>query len=299
MNADDLRIFGLVANASSLAAAAREMGLPKATVSRRLARLEASVGGRLFDRAAGRLRLTALGETLQGPAEQARLATIAALSAAEAAVSEPRGLVRVSSPRLFGQRMIAPELGNLVRQFPQLRVELILNQEPQDPLRGAFDISIWVVVPTNPELVVRRLGSVQTGLFLPAEVEPVGIDDLNALGRFTLASPAAPNWHLVRDAESITISGPVRAVANDPEAQLAMLLSAGYGIALLPLFLASPLVSEGKLQQILGDWRTPEVPFYSVMPPGRGAVPAVRAIIDRLHRRLKRADAWISTETAD
>jgi DNA-binding transcriptional LysR family regulator len=95
------------------------------------------------------------------------------------------------------------------------------------------------------------------------------------------------------------ISGPVRAVANDPEAQLAMLLSAGDGIALLPLFLAAPLVREGRLRQVLEDWRTPDVPFYSVMPPGRGAVPAVRAIIDRLHQRLRQPDAWVSTEAAD
>lgn len=66
------------------------------------------------------------------------------------------------------------------------------------------------------------------------------------------------------------ISGSVRAVANDPETQLAMLLSAGDGIALLPVFLAAPLVREGRLQLVLEDWRTPDVPLYSVMPPGRG-----------------------------
>ena len=299
LSADDLRIFSLVARAASLASASREMGLPKATVSRRLARLETAVGGRLFDRTAGRLRLTALGESLRAPAEQARLATVAALSAAEAAASEPRGLIRVSSPRLFGQRMIAPELGRLLTEFPRLRAELVLNQEPQDPLRSAFDLSIWVVEPTNPELVVRRVGSVQTGLFLPAQLKAADLDDLNSLGRFTLGAPAAPDWQLVRDSETLMISGPVRAVANDPEAQLAMLLSAGDGIALLPLFLAAPLVREGRLQRVLEDWRTPDVPFYSVMPPGRGAVPAVRAIIDRLHQRLRQADAWVSTEAAD
>lgn len=63
---------------------------------------------------------------------------------------------------------------------------------------------------------------------------------------------------------------------------LAMLLAAGNGIALLPLFLASPMVREGKLRPVVEDWRTPDVPFYSVMPPGRGAVPAVRAIINGL-----------------
>ncbi|NHK27203.1 LysR family transcriptional regulator [Parvularcula flava] len=123
-NLTDLHGFGLIASAGGLSPAARRFGVPKATLSRALHRLETAAGAPLFDRVGRGLRLTPLGESLLPAAEKA----LTLLSTAEEAVrigqSEPSGRLRIAASALSGQKLLAPVLARLAERYPAVSVTI-------------------------------------------------------------------------------------------------------------------------------------------------------------------------------
>ncbi len=295
---DDLVAFGDIASTGGVAAAARATGIAKATLSRRLLRLEAAAGGKLFDRVGRSLKLTALGQSLSAAARAAHLARIAAESAIEAASGPPQGRIRIGSPVLFAQRILAPALGAVLRTHPAVDAEIVLDQKPQDPLRSALDLCVRIGQPeTDNALIVRRIATLESGVFVAAGENVRAImapSDLSRLERIIVGPPGDTTWRLDRGEETARIQSSPRATVNDPASALALLLARDRGAIILPRFLVGPELNSGRLREVLTDWRAQPVNIFALMPPGRGDVPAVRAILDALIQRLKTRRAWES-----
>lgn len=286
---NDLLIFACVAELGSFSRAADKLGLPKSTVSRRLAALEQRLSERLLLRTTRRQVLTEFGEQLLGHARQVadEVAAVAALSAHRQA--EPSGLLRVSMPSDFANVLLADTLAAFVALHPALSLELDLSQRRVDLIGEGFDVAVRIgELGDDALLAARGLKVLSNGLYaapayLAEHGQPRVPQDLLGHDAVHLAhaSGEAAAWSLSRGTEQWTGTARGRLKANSPEL-LIRLASAGAGIAAVPDLLALPEVRRGRLQRVLPEWCLPSHTVWAVFP-GRKLMPTkTRAFVDML-----------------
>lgn len=286
---NDLLIFASVAEWGSFSRAAARLGLPKSTISRRLAALEHRLGERLLLRTTRRQALTEFGQQLLGHARQVadEVEAVTALSAHRQAA--PSGRLRVSMPSDFANVLLADTLAAFVALHPAITLELDLSPRRVDLLGEGFDVAVRMGdLPDDRLLAARQLKVLTNGLYaapgyLAEHGRPATPDDL--LGHAAVRLPG-PNgepepWALTRGGERWEGLPPGRLLANSPEL-LIRLAAAGSGIAAVPDVLAVADVSRGRLQRVLPGWSLPAHTAWAVFP-GRKLMPTkTRAFIDML-----------------
>jgi len=292
---EGLAVFAKVAELRSFAAAAAELQLSKATVSKVVSRLEARLGARLFNRTSRRLALTDAGQQLVGRAQQILADGEAAESEALAQSSVPRGTVRLAAPMSFGLQRVAPLLPDFLAANPEVSVDLHLSDQMVDIIGEGFDAALRIGALPDSSLLAQRLCGVQTLLvaapaYFARRARPNHPLQLAEHACFTYAYQLTPDtWRFTGksgEAASIRPHGPLR--ANNGDAFLPSLLG-GLGIGLLPDFIVGEAISNGTLEIVLPDWSTPASSLHWVTPPG-GHKPArvdalARFLAERLGRR--------------
>lgn len=270
--------FNLVARHGGFGKAARAAGRPKATLSRRVAELEASLGIRLFERGARTLRLTEEGRTLSERAGHL-LAELEETAAAIASGGErPRGRLRVSAPLLFSQTAMGKIAGAFSLRYPDVRLEVSTEDRAVDMIEEGFDLVIRVN-PSPDESLIGRI-------FLR--------DRLVVVASPGLARPAANEAAraVVRSAgdrlpwELKTPVGPAK-IAVEPVLALSSLIMvrdavrAGVGAGRLPISLVSHDLADGTLVH-WGDIAGPEIALWTLYPSRRLLSARVAAFLDYL-----------------
>lgn len=290
---NDLVIFAQVAERGSFSRAAEALGLPKSTVSRRLAGLEQRLGERLLRRTTRRQSLTEFGLQLLEHARQvvAEVDAVAALSAHRQAT--PSGRLRVSMPSDLATLLLAESLARFAVEYPAVTLELDLSPRRVDLLAENFDLAVRMgELPSDASLAARRLAVFANGLYaspvyLSTHGQPQHPDELprhraiRLLGRQGDALP----WHLVQGSHHWHGHPPGGLVANSPDL-LIRLAAAGGGIAAVPDRFAEPQVQHGQLVRVLPDWHPPAHDAWAVFPERRLMPTKTRAFIDLLHRDL-------------
>lgn len=240
---DDLRIFLAATRAHSLTAAAGQLGIDAATVSRRVARLETALRATLFVRSAGGLQLTAAGSRLFETGLEAEAAMASAGRAGETDVVG--GTVRISVAEGFGAAIIAPALPRLREQRPDLRIELAATAGFLSPSRREVDIAVTLSAPSSSRVVVEPLTDYQLGLYASAAyLDRAGTPaDAADLQRFDLVGYVddliyAPE---LRYLDEIHPALRPALSSSSIRAQQEM-VAAGGGVGVLPCFLAEGLV---------------------------------------------------------
>lgn len=288
-----LAIFAKVVELRSFAAAASELALSKATVSKAVTRLEARLGARLFNRTSRRLALTDAGRTLAGRAAQLLVDGEAAETEALAQSAAPRGLVRLAVPMTFGIKVLAPLLPEFLTQYPDVSIDLHLSDAMVDLIGEGFDIGVRIASLPDSSLVARRLCAmprytVAAPAYLEKHGRPTHPMHLAQHRCFAYAYLSTPNlWHYTNAAgeqASVRPSGPLR--VNNGEAVLPALM-AGLGIADLPDFIIGDAIATKQLEVILPDWKQTEGAVHLVMPPGGPRPARVEALIEFLAERLR------------
>ena len=289
----DLLIFARVAELGSFSRAADRLGLPKSTVSRRLAGLEHRVGERLLLRTTRRQTLTEFGLQMLEHARQVafEVDAAAALSAHRQAV--PGGRLRVSMPSDFANLLLTESLAAFVAMHPAISLELDLSPRRVDLLGEGFDLAVRVGdLPDDTLLAARRLVVFPGGLFaapdyLAEHGEPRHPDELahhGAVRQLQANGEPAP-WTLVQGDQRWEGVPPGRASANSPEL-LIRLARAGVGIVAVPDYFAQRDVRQGRLRRVLPGWCPPSHTAWAVFP-GRKLMPAkTRVFIDMLQASL-------------
>jgi DNA-binding transcriptional LysR family regulator len=287
-----LAIFAKVVELRSFAAAATELALSKATVSKAVGRLEERLGARLFNRTSRRLALTDAGRTLAVRAAQLLADGEAAESEALAQSAAPRGLVRLAVPMTFGVKVLAPLLPDFLAQYPDVAVDMHLSDAMVDLIGEGFDIGVRIASLPDSSLVARRLcamprHTVAAPSYLERYGRPTHPMHLAQHRCFAYAYLSTPNvWHFTNAAgEEATVrpSGQLR--VNNGEAVLPALI-AGLGIADLPDFIVGDAIAAGQVEVILKDWKQTEGAVHLVMPPGGPRPARVEALIAFLADRL-------------
>jgi DNA-binding transcriptional LysR family regulator len=291
LQADDLLLFARVADEGSFSRAAERVGLPKSTVSRRLAALEADLGERLLLRTTRKLTLTDFGHHVLAHARQVADEVEAAASLAQHRQVEPSGRLRVSMPGDFANLVLSQLLADFIARHPAITLEVDITPRRVDLIGENFDLAIRMGdLADDASLAARRLAVLSVGLYAsPAYIarqgspsEPEALMEHEALRLLTRTGEPAP-WVLSRGEMHLEGIPPGRATINSPEL-LMRLARAGAGIAAVPDHFAEPYVRSGELQPLLADWRLPATVAWAVFP-GRRLMPArTRALLDALER---------------
>jgi DNA-binding transcriptional LysR family regulator len=286
------RAFVRVAEAGSFSAVAREMGTTQPAVSRQVAALEDHLGARLIQRSTRRLTLTEDGREFLAQARHALEAFEESLASVGRQQRRPAGLVRIGAPLVFGRRSLAPRIPRLLARYPELSVDLRFSGARQDLISEGLDLVIRPGEVGDTSLVARRLGSfailtVASAEYLDRHGEPARPQDLathecvifdrDENGRI---------WHFEGPggAASVRVQG---RFASDSIDAIREAVLAGVGIAVLPAWLVSEALTEGRVRPVLQDWPRPRLPLHVVYPSRRHLPPRTRAVIDFLVQEFR------------
>lgn len=300
---NDIVVFARVTEAGSFTAAARLLGMPKTTVSRRIAALEREVGVRLIQRTTRSLTLTDAGRVYYQQSSQA-LRTIedANLRLAEAR-AEPTGTIRISAPVGFGGYFLTSTVFDFLSAHPKTKVELRLTDDTLNLVENGIDLAFRTGILPDSTLVARKLGSSYRVLcaspdYLARRGVPAIPADL-ARHHCVIAGPSTTGAHWVlagsNGEETVTVDG--RFAANEMQAVFAAAV-AGLGIAQLPHAMAEVPIKDGRLRRILDDYTTPAGGLYVVYPSSRHLSPLVKAFIELATRKLDAAGTGANGEAA-
>lgn len=286
---NDLLLFARVVDEGSFTAAAERLDLPKSTVSRRVAALEAGLGERLLLRTTRKLTVTDFGRSILEHAHQVADEVAAASQLAQHRQIEPSGRLRVSMPADFANLILAELLAGFVARYPAITLEIDLSPRRVDLVGENFDVAIRMgALPDDASLAARKLAAFATGLFAaPSYLKrrgtpatPAALMQHDALLLLTRSGdPMA--WTLTRGTEVWNGLPPGRATVNSPEV-LTRLARLGSGITIVNSHFATPYVTSGELVPVLPDWSPPVATAWAVFP-GRRLMPArARVFIDAL-----------------
>jgi len=288
VNLNDLQFFVQAVENGSFAAAARRLGVPKSTVSKRVGELEARLGARLIHRTSRSFSLTDLGRDFF---EHARASVIEAENAeniVRTRLGEPSGTVRLTTSVPTAQFTLAPLLDALSERYPKLLLSLHVTDRFVDIVQEGFDIAIRSHQQPLPDsaLVQRRLAVHDFHVVAaPAYLEKHGTPERpENLGdhRAIVSNPAETTWRL-RGAGGAVEDVPVQPVmAADEPFVLLKAAAAGIGITVLPTSVYLPAVEDGTLRRILRDWTVGRITTTILIPHRRGQLPSVRAVVDFL-----------------
>ncbi|WEK04721.1 MAG: LysR substrate-binding domain-containing protein [Candidatus Devosia phytovorans] len=271
--------FNLVARHGGFGKAARETGRPKATLSRRVSELEASLQLRLFERGGRMLKLTEEGKALYE-----RTGTLLTeLDEAAAAISsggeKPRGRLRISAPLLFSQTAMGRLAAEFAMKYPEVRLEVTTEDRAVDMIEDAYDLVIRVN-PTPDESLVGRpfLRDRLVAVASPDLIRPADEAAVPAIVRG--GDDRATVWNLRSDAGEVLLAvEPILHLASMP--MLRDAVRAGVGVARLPISLVTGDLAAGKLVH-WGDVDAPEIALWTLYPSRRLLSARVSAFLEHL-----------------
>lgn len=290
---NEISVFARVVEAGSFSEAARQLGLPKSTVSRKVAALEEQLGVRLLQRTTRKLNLTDAGAAYYDRVAPALIAVDEANSAVTDMQEAPHGVVRVTAPVDFGTGPFAQMATDFVRSHPGMRVDVVCTNRTVDLVAEGFDLAIRAGTLSDSSLVARKLGSAKFGLVASpdylerrgapqhpselAEHDCVPFRPKDGLVTWTLVGPDG-------ETESVSVGG---AVSADDFTFVRAAVRAGAGIGILPSFQAKGECELGRLVPVLpGWWQRSKGGIYVVYPSTRYLPQRVALLRDFLVARM-------------
>jgi len=279
-------IFAKVAELGGFTAAADALGQSKSMISRQVSALEDQLGVRLLNRTTRRISLTEAGTVVFERAQ--RIVAEAEEAAAEANCVEGavRGLLRINAPMSFGIHQLGPVMPAFLARYPELNVDLVLNDRRVDLIEEGFDVSLRISALQDSSLIARQLAPVErTIVGAPAYFDKHGVPkrpvDLEAHDFILYTLLARPNLLEMENAqgekEQAELKG--RFLCNNADAMLEMML-AGTGLAFSPDFIVHEHLKSGALVPVLQDWTVPALTLHAIYPHSRHLAAKVRAFVD-------------------
>ncbi len=290
---DDLLLFAAIAEEGSLVRAAERLGMPKATVSRRLSRLEAALGQQLLVRTTRRLSLTDFGQAFLEQCLRVAEEVVAANDFARSQERQPRGRLRVSMPGDYAQQQLSRAIATFVEKYPDIQLDLDLTSRRVDLIGEHFDLVIRMgELANDATLVARKIDEQRFGLYaspiyLAVHAAPRDPDDLvrHDCVRLLSARGTPVPWKLMRGKEVWEQVPPGRLTLNAPGVIQQLLLD-GAGVGALPERFAEPDVRLNRLVRVLPDWCLPSIPAWAVMPTRRYLPAKTRTFLEHVQTAL-------------
>lgn len=292
---DAMRVFVAVVEGQGFSAAARALGIPLATVSRRIAELEEHLGAQLLIRSTRKVAVTDSGRQY---CENARrilenLADAEAQAAGE--YSNPRGQLSITAPALFGRLHLLPVIRDFMAGYPDVTVRLLLSNFVSDLMEEHIDLGVRIGKIADTSLIAMQIGSVRqlfcaSPSYLAARGMPLRLEDLAGHDCITFSkSGDALPWAIKRPGQpqqSITVAPRLIVTTAETAADATI---AGGGVTWLYAYQAAPHLAAGTLRTILMEFEADPAPVSIVYPAGRLMPQKVRRFIDLAAAKLRAA----------
>jgi len=292
---NEMAIFVHVVEAGSFTGAARHLGLPKSTVSRKITQLEERLGVRLIQRTTRSLRLTDTGNAyynqcarILGEIEEANIAVTRMQST-------PTGTLRITAPVLFGSTVLSGLIADYCEQHPQVTVDMVLTDQIVDLVQDGIDVAFRVGTLEDSSLIGRHLGDVRSILcaspdYLQGKAELSHPDQLSDYHLMTLSQ--WQSWQLIGPAmQTLSHTVKPRIQVND-FASLYTLALSGAGVAPLPSLIAASGIRSGALVQVLPDWPFEASPIHALYPSNRHLSAKVRSFVEFVIEAVRPIPPW-------
>ena len=286
-----LEAFVRVVDRGSFSRVAEELRVQQSTVSKWIAALEEELGTTLIERTTRSQRVTEAGQRLYRRAQAIVDEYEQAMGEARQGDEGLRGRIRISLPTVFGRLFVVPLLTALLREHPELEVDMVLGDRYVNLVEEGFDVAVRVGVQVDSTMRLHPLGStprrvVAAPAYLERQGTPETPSDLEQHDCLVHAAPGAQTlWRFTRNGRRVQATVRGRASINHSEATL-MLAREGLGVAMLASWLVDPEIEAGRLVPILSDYEAPPAPFRALTPPGRHLSRRVRRTLEHLREGL-------------
>lgn len=291
---DDFYCFAQVVEHGGFSAAERATDIPKSKLSRRVYNLEERLGVRLIQRSSRHFAVTDIGMNIYRHAQVMLSAAQAAHDLVDHLSTEPRGIIKLSLPVSIAQNEIARILPAFLKQYPEIKIQMMVTNRRVDIINEGFDIALRVrsSLDDDPNLVIRQFDQIEQHLFASQGY-------LNEFGH--LKNPEELSEHKIlsmadehteqflilhnnmQQQKKIRV---IPTVLGSDLSMLAQLAASGCGITLLPDNVVQQYVERGEVVRVLPEWKAAHGIFHMVYPSRRGLLPAVRVFIDYLVEHL-------------
>jgi DNA-binding transcriptional LysR family regulator len=290
---DELTVFLAIFEAGSLVAASRRLRRSPPAVTRALGALEDRIGLRLFERTTRRLAATEAGRSL---AERARTLLADYEAALVGASQAPvRGVLRITAPVQFGRRHVAPIVSAFLNDYPDIRIELTLNDRNLDLIEEGVDVAVRIGGLPDSTLIARQVGSVRRVVvasprYLAARGMPRVPSDLAKHDTiFGMARSSAREWRFGKKGRGAVVRLSPRLLVDDVEAQV-QAARAGRGVARVLSYQVTEELAAGRLVRLLEDFEPESLPVQLVTLSRVHMTSKVRAFIDTAAKALRRVN---------
>lgn len=296
----EMEAFATVVDQGGFTDAAKKMGISKSAVSKHVSALEARLGARLLNRTTRRVSPTEIGLAYYDRARRVLTDAGEADAMVSSMQSAPSGLLRISVATDFGVNHLSPLLGEFLQEFPDITVNMVLNNRYVELISEGFDMAIRIGELEDSTLRARKIADTSKRMIgAPSYFQkfgrPLKIDDLNDHKLLHYSNNSAGNvWKLTAPSgEKRQVRSAGWLTVNDGQSLLHAAIS-GLGIAYLPTFLYSDARKQGLVEEAMPDLPVETQGIYAVYPPGRFTQPKVRAFIDFLVEAFaeKGPDNW-------
>lgn len=291
MDLNDILVFIRVAETKSFTGAAEHLGLPKSTVSRKLAQLEERLGVRLVQRTTRKLALTDIGEAYY----QRCARIVAEISAAEQVVTDmqatPRGRLRISAPIDLASRHVGAMVAGFIAEHPDINVEVEASDRIVDLIEEGYDIAIRFGQLPESTLIARKLGTIQGLLcaapaYLARRGTPKTIDDLEQHDRLLFTpTPRNQSWTIAHGDQTYEFGRPARFASNNYGAVRDITIAGG-GISMLSDFMVASDLADGTLVHVMPEWAALPTDVHAVYPARQNVPPRLSLFLEHLAKAM-------------
>lgn len=296
-NLGDIRLFVEAASQGSLSAAGRKLGLSPAAASARLVKLEGVLHTQLFERSTRKLRLTDEGRMYLAHCQHALQTLDDARAALQAGRETVSGALRVSATSDFGRATLRHWLDEFNERHPHVALTLVLSDSLSHLLQDDIDLAIRFGVPADSAMVAKRMADNRRVLcaapaYLARHGTPRHPDELGEHAFILLSSAAgvANNWRFARDGETALFAAPIERSRQTNDGSLAREWAVeGRGVAMKSIWDIGADLQAGRLQLLLPEWRTPDVPVHALFQRTLYMAPRVRMLLDFLQQKFAEA----------
>jgi DNA-binding transcriptional LysR family regulator len=279
LDLNDLRVFVRVVDRSGFAVAARELGVPTSTVSRTIARLEASTGTRLLHRTPRSVHATSEGRAIYASVREAVATLERAARELEPATRRPKGVLRVTAPTDIGASFLADVAVAFGERYPLVQIDLALTNRAVNLVDEGFDVALRAATRlADSSLVAKKLGELGHALYAsPRYIErhgaPASPGDLADHSCVVFrAKDLTKTWRLYDDKETLEVVVRARLGGDDFGCVRAAVLAGG-GVALMPRLVCAKDEAAGRLVRVLPGFEARGAGLY-VLYPSAAHVPA-------------------------
>ncbi|CAG2142494.1 HTH-type transcriptional regulator PgrR [Cupriavidus numazuensis] len=281
----DWENFCRVVEAGSFTAAGSKAGLPKSSVSASVTRLERQIGVRLLERTTRRVRVTEAGEVLYARSSPLLSALRDVAADAKSTTPEVRGTLRISAPYESGWLHLSPALAELLRKYPDLRVEIDESRVVPDLVEQGYDVAFVRTTTQLPgsSMVSRRVVAMDRAFYASAALckargFPEWPQDLEAWP--AIAEPDDQFWEFCKDGkevERVCVQPRMRTSNGEMRARAAI---DGLGVARCASSFVETYLRRGELVRVLPSFTSTPSRIYALTPARRLMPPKVRALLD-------------------